>query len=179
MRIFIAITLPENIKYYLKEIQNTLIKEPKGFSLAKDYHLTFKFLGNIDEEQINPIKKALSTIKSKSFTFSLDKIGFFPGHKMLRVVWLGIQPETDVLELQSLIDQSLIKSFPKEKKFKPHITLARVKFLKNKEEFLQNASKLSVKNLEVGVKDFRLMKSTLTKQGAVYGDLEVYPLDTS
>ncbi len=177
MRTFIAVALPEQIKSYLAELQKEFIKDLKGISLVKDYHLTLKFLGYIENELLEKVKEKLSAIKFKSFTFSLDRIGFFPSNKMIRVVWLGINPENDALELQSLIDQSMLEYSPKEKKFKPHITLARVKFLKNKEEFVQNVSKLKIKNLEANVKDFRLMKSTLTRQGALYEDLEIFKLE--
>ncbi len=176
MRAFIAINLADNVKLYLYDLQNKLLKETQRISIAKNCHLTLKFLGNIDDNLLKIVRESLFHVKFKRFSFRLGMHGVFPSRKVISVIWMGITPELEVIKLQSLIDMSLMNYFPKEKKFKPHITLARVKSIGNAEAFLKEADKLQIKNFETNVEDFRLVKSTLTKQGAMYEDIETYPL---
>jgi RNA 2',3'-cyclic 3'-phosphodiesterase len=173
MRIFIAIKLPKEIKGHLREIQ----KQCKGInaSFVKDFHLTLKFLGEVDEKTLEKVKEKLREIKFKSFKFKLSSVGCFPSEKYIRVLWVGIEPEDKVTELQKKIEESLGDfKFKKDFKFKPHLTLARVRFIEDKEAFVEKFKKIDVKSLDFEVDSFSLMKSTLTKQGAVYEELEKF-----
>ena len=64
--------------------------------------------------------------------------------------------------------------FKKEKDFKAHITLARVKHPKDKKYFLEQIRKIKVENKKIEISGFRLVKSTLTGKSPVYEDLEVF-----
>ncbi|GAI74591.1 unnamed protein product, partial [marine sediment metagenome] len=65
-------------------------------------------------------------------------------------------------------------NFKKDFKFHAHITLARVKYVDDKEKFIKNIKDLKVEEKTIEIKDFRLVKSTLTPKGPVYEDLETY-----
>ncbi len=58
--------------------------------------------------------------------------------------------------------------FPKDKRFHSHATLARVKFIENKEKFKENIKKIRLEKKEFGVDCFKLIKSVLTGEGPVY-----------
>ena len=92
-------------------------------------------------------------------------------------MWVGLNPEEKVLELQKQIDESLKKMFRKENDFKAHITLARVKYIEDKKQFLQQLKNIKVENKKVEVRNFKLIKSTLTPKGPVYEDLAVFDSD--
>src|SRR3989338_9054309 len=62
----------------------------------------------------------------------------------------------------------------KEKNFKPHITLARVKQTTNKIKLQQLLKSIKTEKKRFEVTWFKLKKSTLTKEGAKYEDLETY-----
>ena len=110
MRTFIAIPLPEEVREELKRIQQEILisqkrdlssqKQNLKVSTTKDFHLTLKFLGDVDEKEIEKIKEALSVIKFNEFELSLDKIGFFPSEDYIRVVWIGLKPYDQTKELQ-------------------------------------------------------------------------------
>ena len=162
MRLFIAIPLPESILQQLKEFQAKL---PDYVNKNKHIHLTLKFLGEVQPDKAEQIKEKLSQIKFGSFEFKINNVGFFPSEDYIRVVWVGTIPEEDILNLQKQIDEALKPmGFSVEKDFKPHLTLARVKFLKNKEELLEILS--SFKPLEeiIKVTEFRLIESILGKE---------------
>lgn len=172
MRLFIAIDFNE-LKDYFFELQKHLPKNAK-LSLTKTFHITLKFLGEVQPDKVEEIISKLKTIKFEPFKTFLDSIGIFPSENYIRVVWIGLKPEDKVLELQKQIDESLSKLFKKEKDFKSHITLARVKYPEDKKQFLEQLKKIKVENKKIEIKDFRLMKSTLTPKGPIYEDLMVF-----
>ena len=172
MRLFIAIDFNE-LKDYFVELQSQLPKNAK-LSLTKTFHLTLKFLGEMQPNNVETIIDNLKNIKFNPFNVFLDSIGIFPTENYIRVVWVGLKPEDGILELQKHIDESLIKLFKKEKEFKAHITLARVKYPENKKQSLEELKKIKVENKKIEIKDFRLIKSTLNPKVNVYEDLDVF-----
>ena len=116
---------------------------------------------------------AEETVFRTVITF-LDKIGVFPNESYIRVIWIGLNPENEILELQKNIDENLKTLFKKEKDFKPHLTLARVKYIENKEDFINKLKNINIENKKIEINNFKLIKSTLTPNGPVYEELEVF-----
>jgi len=175
MRLFIAINLSEEAKEELKRIQKLIAKELGKFNLTNDYHLTLKFLGEVTPNIKDKLVENLKKIKFNDFDLSLNKISFFPDENHIRVVWVGLKNNKPLIELQSRIEEALKEfSFKKDFDFVPHLTLARVKFIENKRQFLDKLNNLKVKEIKFDVKDFRLIESILTKEGPVYRDLSVF-----
>jgi len=172
MRLFIAIDFNE-LKDYLAMLQTNLPKNAK-LSLTKSFHLTLKFLGEVQPNKTKELINSLKTIKFKPFSVYLDAIGIFPTENYIRVVWVGLNPEDKILELQKQVDYSLKKYFKKEKDFKAHITLARVKNPEDKKSFVEQVKNIKVENKNVEIKDFKLVKSTLTPKGPFYEELEIF-----
>ncbi len=171
MRLFIAIELPEAVAGELKRLQNEIAGP--GIRAVKDFHLTLKFLGEVQESQLSRIKKELASIKFNSFGAELTCIGVFPNPDRIRVIWAGLKAE-EIYSLQNEIDLALEQLFSKEQDFHPHLTLARVSFLKDKAALKEKLDFLKPKNLKFDVKEFHLIKSTLTPQGPIYETLETF-----
>ena len=123
-------------------------------SLTKSFHLTLKFLGEVRPDDTDKIKDILKNIKFEKFVVSLDSIGVFPTENYIRVVWVGLKPEDKVLDLQKNIDESFRELFKKEKDFKAHITLARVKFPEDKKSFIEQLRGIEVESKKIEIKDF-------------------------
>lgn len=178
MRLFIAIEIPEDIKEYLIGVQEKISNElAKVKWVSKpQMHLTLKFLGEVQPNTAEELKKELKKIKFEHFSVNLDSIGVFPGEDYIRVVWVGLKPEEKIIELQNDIDENLKNLFKKEKNFKPHITLGRIKFIegKNKTKFIETTKNIKVEGKKIVIADFRLIKSTLTPNGPVYEDVGVF-----
>ena len=174
MRLFIAIDFNE-LKLYFKELQKLLPKNAK-LSLTKSFHLTLKFLGEVQPNKVDEIVGILNKIKFETFSVFLDSICIFPNEDYIRVIWIGLNPEKKVMKLQKQIDESLKNLFKKEKGFKAHITLAKVRYLEDKKTFVEQIKNIKVENKKIEINDFRLVKSVLTQQGPVYEDLEVFSL---
>lgn len=176
MRIFVAIKIPENIKDYISGVQESI-----GDDLAKirwvnknQMHLTLKFLGEVQPSNIIEVKKELKKIEFNPFNTYLSSVSMFPNEKYIRVLWVGLDPEEEINSLQKDIDEKLKKLFKKDKDFKPHITLGRVKFVKDKDKFVENLRKIKIDNKKVNVNGFKLMKSTLSQKGPIYEEIASY-----
>jgi len=170
-RTFISIDLPEEIQKEIKKLQDML----PGFEGKKidpeNLHLTLKFLGEIDPEILIEIKRRLKEIRFKSFETKIDEIGVF-SPQFIKIVWLHL---SNCAEIQKLVDEKLMGLFEKEYRFMSHVTIARVKFLKNKNWFLGELKKIKIpSNLKFEVDKFLLKKSTLTRNGPIYETLEEY-----
>lgn len=172
MRLFIAIDF-NGLDGYLSGLQKRLPQNTK-LSLVRSFHLTLKFLGDVRPHKVDEIIESLRKIKFEKFSVSLDSIGIFPTEEYIKVVWIGLKPEDAVIKLQKQVDNSLEKLFRKEKDFKAHITLARVRLPIDNKPFVEEIKGIKVENKRLTVNDFRLMKSTLDYHGPVYKDVEVF-----
>jgi len=157
MRLFIAIEFMDD---FFKELQNK-IQNP-ALRLTKSYHLTLKFLGETDN--LDEIKEKLSKVKFPKFNVVCDKIGLFPNEKAIRIIWVGLEDNSKINDLQKEVESSLLDLFPKDNRFHPHITFARVKKPIKFE-------KIDISKKEFNVNSFKLIKSTLTPEGPVYEDI--------
>ena len=173
MRIFVSIDIPEEIKSDVIKIQENL-PEFFGKKTAKEnLHLTLKFLGEINEKKVEEVKKKLRKIKFDKFESKIDCVGVFD-EKFIRIIWLHM---SDCDELQKEIDEKLKDLFDKEKRFMSHLTIARVKSIKDKKKFLEELKKIEISKIKFKVENFYLMKSKLTSEGPRYEILKEYVLD--
>ena len=173
MRLFIAIEILPEVEKYLIELQTQLAGAK--LTLAKHIHLTLKFLGEVSPQNAEKVEERLKQIKFNKFKATLGSIGFFPSEKHARVVWVGVEPQKVICELQKKIDDSLEGLFPKEKDFQPHLTLARVKEINNKSQF-EKIKDIKVKTIEFSATEFKLVESKLSPKGPEYRDVKVYAL---
>ncbi len=174
MRLFIAIDLPEETKKELLRIQEKLPEAKIRPVKPEHMHLTLKFLGNISPAKTKIIEQELQKIYLKPFRANLSQTGYF-SEDFIRIVWVGLEPEKEITKLQKDIDESLQQQFPKDKKFTPHITIARVKKIRNKEKFVDELKNIKVNRKEFEIKNFKLKKSVLTPEGPLHEDVAGFP----
>ena len=176
MRLFIAFDVPHGIKEYLAHMQGIIGSNLAEIRWAKkeQMHLTLKFLGEVQPNAADKIKDELRKIRFNPFDVYLGSIGVFPNENYIRVVWVGLEPEDRIIGLQRSIDEKLKGLFKKEKDFKAHITLGRVKYARGKEQVLSKLRSINVEKKNFIVDKFKLMKSTLTMDGPVYEVVEEF-----
>lgn len=178
MRSFIAIDLPVRIKDSLCRLQDEIRQSAARVSWVKPaaMHLTMKFLGEIDERQIEAIAAAIRDIalKKAGFDIKLDTLGAFPQLHAPRIIWVGVkqggaQLENIAAELEEALDKLGIAS--EERRFHPHITIGRVRDDTKRKEL--SGRLLELKDKLLSAEAFRankigLFKSELTPQGPIY-----------
>ena len=176
MRAFIAFEMPEEIKKILLDAQKQINTEKAKIRSAKAFHLTLKFLGEVEDKKIEGIKSALNGIKFKKFNTILTEIGVFPNESYIRVVWIGLNDsENKITSLQKEVDSKIEKlGFKKDTRFHPHLTLARVKFVEDKQGFIKNLKEIKIEKKAFQITEFKLIKSILTPEGPVYEDISVF-----
>lgn len=160
MRLFIAINFEEEIKGKIQEI----IKETKAFAtqgkfVSNDHmHLTLEFLGEIPAERVDLIKNLMDKAIDKPFTMKLSNLGSFK-RTGGDVVWLGIEDNDDLIKIQALLHELLIKEgFKLENRpYKPHITIGRKVKLKN--EFNFHDFKDRIEDIKIKIDKIDLMES--------------------
>ena len=173
MRTFISIDMPEVVRSEIEKIQDVL-PEFFGKKTERDnLHLTLKFLGEIDEEKVKEVKEKLSEIKFSKFEVEIDSMGIF-SENFFRIIWLHLK---NCNELQGEIDEKLKNLFEKERRFMSHLTIARVKKIKDKKRFLNELKKIKIPKIAFQVNEFKLKKSKLTPKGPIYETLDEYALD--
>ncbi len=175
MRCFISIELVEEAKKGIIKVQSELQKK-KLFSgkltEPENLHLTLKFLGEIEDERVDEIAGRLREIKFKKFKAELKECGVF-SENFVRIIWVHL---AGCEELQKEIDRKLTGLFQKEARFMGHITIARVKSVKDKKALLDELKKIKLSG-EFFAEKFSLMKSTLTEKGPIYETIEDFSLD--
>ncbi len=145
-------------------------------------HITLKFLGDTpaskQDDIVSALKKACDGISS--FDVSVEGVGVFPKREYVKVVWIGLGREAKKLEMLASHIETQMQScgFAGEKrKFSSHVTVGRVKFVKDKSSFLgliDGYSDVFFSNQRVS--DILFMKSTLTPNGPIYEIVKKIPL---
>lgn len=176
MRLFIAVELPSSIQSKLAE-KIEIFKNPKDkitWVQPQNIHLTLKFLGDVSEEKVAQIKDAISSasLLFKPNACIIKGFGVFPDTRNPRVFWAGITDGADEIkgiakELENRLEKM---GFPAEKRdFVPHLTLGRIKFIKDAKYFdglLENHKDDLI--ADAVVRNILLVKSTLTQGGSIY-----------
>ncbi len=158
MRLFIALDVNSQIIQECERLQAML--PHIGISKTQHYHITLKFLGEVQPDVLEKIKSALAGIKAEKFTLRTTTIGIFPSEEYIRVIWIGFAKEEKIFLLEREINAALNPlGCKQEKAFQPHITLARVKSINNRENLLRAIRKAEVQSIETSVVEFVLYQS--------------------
>jgi 2'-5' RNA ligase len=109
LRLFVGIEFPPELKLRLSLLQS-------GIAGARwidpgNFHLTLRFIGEIDEGTAADVDEALLPLKSRPFSVQLGGVGVFGGDK-LRTLWVGVEREPALLTLQGKIELALIRAEP-------------------------------------------------------------------
>ncbi len=180
IRAFIAIEMADAVRASLSSLQGRLrphehpyVKwvDPKGI------HLTLKFLGNIEQQQVSQIEEAISQASQgvSPFQLQLGGLGAFPNLRRPRVIWVAMTGEIErLVTLQKGIDQALVPlGFAMESRpFTAHLTLGRLRERASPEERKGIGELVMATQFEAAtamtVNEIILMRSRLTPQGAIY-----------
>ncbi len=165
MRLFISCEVSQDIADYVHEFAKQL-PEAK-LTIPHNIDLTIKFLGDVQDNKLDEIQQRLSEVKFRPFRAMLNSIGVFT-EDFIRVVWVGLTPSEKFDELHVLADDALKGLFVREKRFQAHLTIARVKYIKDKEKFLDALKKMKVEPKTFDVNKLVLFKSRLSPKGATH-----------
>lgn len=181
VRSFLAVELPPHIISEIGKVQERLRACGAGVRWVKveKIHITLKFFGNIEEEQIADISSVMEevAVQKNAFTLSVKGLGAFPSTRNPRVIWLGLHGwEENLLPIYREIETRLEAAgfVPEKKPYRPHLTLGRVKSLKGKGDLVDHIERDRDVDLGPFVVDrIVLFRSDLRPTGPIYTPLTI------
>ncbi len=131
-RLFVALEIPEEIKERIKELRKKVIGENSDLKWEPfgKLHLTLKFIGDVKDELLEPITESLSFLDQYAkISCRLTKFGFFFKHGIPQILWIGLWVDTILFNIVEQINENLSKFdiAVEGRKYKPHLTLLRIK----------------------------------------------------
>ena len=135
-------------------------------------HMTMKFLGNVPVTMVDGIHEEMKKIAFEPFKIEIKGLGAFPNMRRISVIWAGIREGArELREIGSGLEFNLqaLGFKPDRKGFSPHLTIARVRTGRSKDNLIKCIEELA--DQEFGVieaKCLKLKKSVLTPKGPIY-----------
>jgi 2'-5' RNA ligase len=149
--------------------------------VPENLHMTLNFIGDVNECVAEDIDVALRGIEAASFDLTITGVGYFESRNKVRAVWAGVAAEPDLRHLHAKVAQALILAGqePEHRKFRPHVTLARLKRVPVTAVagYLEAQAELLLPPYSVDY--FTLFRSHLGHAGAAYEALARYQLNAS
>lgn len=174
-RLFTAIKIHPSTGFIIlfNEITSSLRHENIKWVKPENMHLTLKFFGETDENQIPIIQKVLAEAAANARPFSLKiaNTGVFGSRYDPKVLWFGIEKHDELVSLVQNIFIGLENAGwePDRQNFVPHLTIGRIRKLKDKPLFQNIISKYnSVEIQEENVSEINLYESILLREGPLY-----------
>lgn len=125
MRLFIALTLPDDI---IDRIEILQVENPVGRIVPREnLHLTLAFLGDVDDRDAEAVHDGLAMVAADAFPLTLSGLGSH-GAPDPSVVWIGCQPSEALVALHRKVRGALHGAglMPDRQRFRPHVTIARL-----------------------------------------------------
>ena len=176
MRLFIGIPLPAAARQRLAGLGGGL--PGARWVAAGNMHVTLRFIGEVDGARGEDIDAALAAVQCPSFQMSLGALGCFSQGRRVRSVWAGVDKSEALAHLRKKVESAIVRAgFEADgRKFKPHVTLARLRRVPAAKVglFLESHGNFRAGPFAVG--HFTLFHSYLNPGGAQYEALADYPL---
>jgi 2'-5' RNA ligase len=194
IRAFLAVALSQELRAGLATVQQELKHriEPElkrdmriSWTQPASIHLTLKFLGDMDEQAIDPLLVVVEQAIGSQIAVNvpLERLGAFPRPQSPRVLWVGPLENWDrgaeakrIAEIHGAIEQACegLGFLRETKPFSPHLTLARIRVGERQVGAALAKGGVLDRPLSLGslaVESVVLMKSELKPTGSVYTKL--------
>jgi len=137
MRLFVAIEFDEKTKSKMIDVQDQLRAAVLhgNFSRPENLHLTLAFLGEVPEERVGGIIRAMDRISSRAFDAQFSRIGQFRSERD-SLWWIGMRENPCLTAMRAALTEYLTEAGYQydKKRFRPHITIARQVVLASRPE---------------------------------------------
>jgi 2'-5' RNA ligase len=125
-RLFTGIEIPPDIGQALGILRGGL---PGARWITPDnYHLTLRFIGDVDEVTAQEVALALGRVRRAPFELHMEGLASFGGRRP-RAVVANVAPAQALLDAQAEQERLMqrIGLEPEGRKYTPHVTLARLR----------------------------------------------------
>ena len=177
MRLFIAAPISEEVRRGVAALIEELRAAGADYKWTgpENLHVTLAFLGETPETELPNIEKALraAVAGQKPFDMVFSGLGAFSSLKNPRIIWIGLSAGADsLIKLARALIQSGIKPKEEKREFSPHLTLGRMRSLKNLAGLKTELGKgFQGREWRCGVDRLILYRSRPSPQGSKYEEL--------
>lgn len=178
MRVFVAVPLDEETRHRLAHLVAERVPViPGGAVDPNKWHLTLRFLGEVDEVAVDRISHSLDSADlGGRFPMAWGGLGAFPRPSRASVLWVGVARGQDRLEdlanaTAAALDEAGFP--PEDRPFRPHLTIARIRPPENITDVVDGEPLQAV---PMEVDRLTLYQSQLGQGGARYSVVEEFGL---
>lgn len=127
IRLFVALCLPPPVRVRLRMLQAGV--PGAKWTPEENLHLTLRFIGEVDEPAFIDIAEALGEVAAPAFALQLAGVGQFGDRRRAHALWAGAKPSEALGLLRGRVETALSRAgvARDERKYLPHVTLARLK----------------------------------------------------
>ena len=174
-RLFTGIEIPVPIAQQLSMLRGGL--PGARWIDAENYHITLRFLGDIDDATAHEAASVLAGIRRPAFDLHFQGLTSFGGRKPRAVVAESSTPQA-LMDLQAEQERLMqrIGLPPEGRKYIPHVTLARLRTSSSREVADYLAARGLFRTPDFSVARFVLFSSRASTGGGPYVVEQGYPL---
>lgn len=174
-RLFTALEVPRSVAAGLSLLKGGL--PGSRWVDAENYHVTLRFIGDVDPRQADDLADALDHISAPPIHLKVNGLSVFGSKKPHALITL-VEPQSDLIALHADMERLCQRlGMPADaRRFIPHITLARLKNTTPEEAALYLSQRGLVSVPEFTASRFVLMSSRDSVGGGPYAIEAVYPL---
>lgn len=184
-RIFVAVDIPEKARRkaaaYIESLRGEFANLRVGWEKTEKLHLTMKFLGDANDEQLEKLKEVARNIAAEvpKFDFRIAETGVFPSPRKARVLWIDVIDEKGSLaEINRILETECEKiGFSRETRiFKPHLTIARLKESHKSAKLIEKHLRNEFEPVGIKAAEIVIYESRLRPTGSIYEKLTTVQL---
>ncbi|CAH1658155.1 MULTISPECIES: RNA 2',3'-cyclic phosphodiesterase [unclassified Chelatococcus] len=174
-RLFSALSIPEDVAGALSLLRGGL--PGARWMEPNDYHLTLRFIGDIDDAMARDIDETLAEIHRRPFDVTIEGLDSFGGARP-RAIIARAAPAAPLMELQADLERRCRRAGldPETRKFTPHVTLARLRDASPLDVADYLSTRSAPRSITFPVDHFVLMSARASVGGGPYITEAVYPL---
>lgn len=176
-RLFVALDVPEAVAEILASVCTEL--DGARWITQAHYHVTLRFIGNVDAARAEQLTESLATISSVPFSLAIQGLGVFPSFRNPRVLFANIRPQPTLSTVHAAVTNCLAQHdiSPEDRLYRPHITLA----------YLRETDPVTVRHIAKAhaslhatfpVNQLHLYESKLKHTGPEYHKQKTFMLET-
>ncbi len=176
-RIFVAIDISDEARIkvadYIEDLRDEFSSLRVGWEKAEKLHLTVKFLGDVDSNELQSLTEAVEKTAQQfsSFNLQISQTGVFPSKRNARILWLGIDDEHGSLQkINDILEtECRQKGFVEEnRKFKAHLTIGRLREPNKSKELIERHLNKTFAAVKFEVSEIVIYESRLQKSGSIF-----------
>ena len=176
IRLFTAVAVPAEIGEHLLPRQHGV--DGARWRPREAFHVTLKFLGDVQETVAADLDEALQEIAAPAFELELAGVGHFGEGPEIHAVWAGVAESRDLRQLAKAHEGAGRRAGlkPETRLYTPHVTLAYLKRPPTSEVAAWIQANNLLRSPPFRVDRFGLYSSWRTSEGSAYRLEAEYPL---